>query len=871
MAKKKTQRRKTNSLLSPFSPSNLIYLKETLDKHRALFTKKRREFKELATQFSNEKDMHKHMLIQEKRRRQTVRSTYKQRFSDLKEHIWEVHGIPEFAPKEVKLLKNKAIVPSEKINRMEAIKERLVEEVRIINEIEATKQKPNFIRISEEQEKMLFSTNTATNVIAGAGSGKSTTLILRVILLHKHMDIPFDKITVCTFTVESRREFIDSLIARLRQFGQELSYNDARAVVRTFHSLAYEIHNKLGNKSRSLLFEFKSQKPADDDPYGVNIENLMQPQEGNAEQTNSEEVSEKLVLMVTLYKELYTENRSFRQVINKLFKYSLEGERRRALENKKDVSDKCDWIRGYEQTYIEYCSQYWQQRHSEILNRMSKYLVTSNETEKVILSDKTFHFQYHYHLPKTNAKICLSVKNKVLQKNKVTFGEKKQVASVVEYYRRIVLLNGSANYYLVDDIKTLLCFLSYEEFELERYVDTIPVPDFSYVCEGDLPAKSDNRIDSLLVSEFSKLIDFSYSIGKPLYALSEKQLNLFSNAGSKVTESDQLFLKLARFFHASWINRLKSKQLTTFDDVFHRFGTPSDIEYNKLDIRLLGKLQHLLIDEFQDISPLIAKFLNELKKQLHQNQIIQDGTLISVGDDNQSIYGWRGSSPQYILNYKSCFDLSHDEHPVKLESNYRCSSKVLNLGARVLAKLPESAKSDKKIKHARPDADTPLSCVELHPPIINKKNQSAINFELAAQLLEVEANKPEITPDNPIYLLCTTRRLTKKSSNQTWYAAIERLKKQEKIKVLTVHASKGLEAQTVFLVGDAVPPNRHPIRDVLCQIANIKGGYTRMQTEEKYRVAYVGVTRAKNKLFWFAESLESKNNLLASLFPKSIN
>ncbi|CAM4210216.1 UvrD-helicase domain-containing protein [Pseudoalteromonas ostreae] len=866
MAKKKTQRRKTNSLLSSFSPSNLIYLKETLDDHRSRFTIKRREFKELATQFKNEKDIHNHMLIEEKRRRQTVRSTYKQRFSDLKEHIWEVHGIPEFAPKEVKLLKNKAIVPSEKINRMEAIKEKFTEEVRLINEVEATKQKPNFIHISKEQEKMLFSTNTATNVIAGAGSGKSTTLILRVILLHKHMDIPFDKITVCTFTVESKREFIDSLITRLRQFGQELSYNDARAVVRTFHSLAYEIHNKLGNKSKSLLYDFKSQKPADDDSYGVNIENLMQPQEDN-----SEEVSEKLELMVRLYKELYTEKGLFRQAINKLFKSSLEVERQLALDNKECVGKICGWIRDYENTYIEFCSNYWQQRHPEILNRMSKYLVTSNQTEIVKISEKTFQFQYHYYLPKSNAKICLSVKNNTLRKSEYTFGEKKQAVSKVEYYRRIVLLDGSANYYLVDDINKLLCFLSDEEFELERYVDTIPVPDFSYVCEGDFPAKSDNRIDSLLVSEFSKLIDFSYSIGKPLYTLSAKQLNLFCNKGSKVTESDQLFLKLAYFFHKSWISRLESKQLTTFDDVFHRFGTPSDIEYNKLDIRLLGKLQHLLIDEFQDISPIIAKFLNELKKQLHQNQLIKDGTLMSVGDDNQSIYGWRGSSPQYILNYKSCFDLSHDEQAVKLESNYRCSSKVLNLGAKILDKLPKSAKSDKKIKHARPDADTPLSCVELHPPILKKKNKSAINFELATQLLQNEANKPEITPNNPIYLLCISRRLTKKKSSPTWYAAIERLKKQKKVKVLTVHASKGLEAQTVFFVGDAVPPNSHPIRDVLCQIANIKGGYTRMQTEEKYRVAYVGVTRAKNRLFWFAESLESKSNLLASLFPKNVN
>ncbi len=77
---------------------------------------------------------------------------------------------------------------------------------------------------------------------------------------------------------------------------------------------------------------------------------------------------------------------------------------------------------------------------------------------------------------------------------------------------------------------------------------------------------------------------------------------------------------------------------------------------------------HILIDEFQDINPLDLYLIKKLS-------ILNKSSLTVVGDDDQAIYEWRGSSPNFILKPDNFFDKKFEEYILNI--NYRSPSNIV--------------------------------------------------------------------------------------------------------------------------------------------------------------------------------------------------
>ncbi len=121
-------------------------------------------------------------------------------------------------------------------------------------------------------------------------------------------------------------------------------------------------------------------------------------------------------------------------------------------------------------------------------------------------------------------------------------------------------------------------------------------------------------------------------------------------------------------------DQLRILNAMDFDDLI--FNTVQLLEAHP-DIRdqYNYKFRHILVDEYQDTNPAQFRILKLLTEK-QQN-------LCVVGDDDQSIYAWRGADPAHILEFSRHFPQAHT---IALEQNYRSTSRILEAANSVIEK-----------------------------------------------------------------------------------------------------------------------------------------------------------------------------------------
>ncbi len=109
---------------------------------------------------------------------------------------------------------------------------------------------------------------------------------------------------------------------------------------------------------------------------------------------------------------------------------------------------------------------------------------------------------------------------------------------------------------------------------------------------------------------------------------------------------------------------------------------------------LRGRFDHVLVDEYQDTNPVQHQWLLLLCRE-HRN-------LTVVGDDDQSIYGWRGADVRHILDFDQVWNGANTH---RLEENYRSSGAILKLANAIIASNPH--RHEKVLQSTREMGATP--------------------------------------------------------------------------------------------------------------------------------------------------------------------
>jgi DNA helicase-2/ATP-dependent DNA helicase PcrA len=344
--------------------------------------------------------------------------------------------------------------------------------------------------------------------------------------------------------------------------------------------------------------------------------------------------------------------------------------------------------------------------------------------------------------------------------------------------------------------------------------------------------------------------------------------------------SQDLDRNLLHILKAELDNYKKAYSLKDYTDMIENF----------IVSELCPKYDVVFIDEAQDLSPIQWKMFDILKKNSKH--------VILAGDDDQAIYGWAGADVKRF-----------QQEPAKeivLPQSYRVPKMVQHIADNILSKIPDERRLEKKWKARDEDGSvqlvTSIEDVPLHEGkwlVLARYNDKLIKLKpvlrdmgiyfeyknrksYKTRLYDAIQNYTRWTNGSQLSISeCKDlfeyfdKQFPEKeermydlkefgySPTQQWFEVFEtepedslyirnmlqggeKLSKEARVKLSTIHSAKGGEADNVLLILD----NTKMIREAAEKSLD--------KEDEENRVWYVGVTRTKQNLYIMAAKKEAK-------------
>jgi DNA helicase-4 len=314
---------------------------------------------------------------------------------------------------------------------------------------------------------------------------------------------------------------------------------------------------------------------------------------------------------------------------------------------------------------------------------------------------------------------------------------------------------------------------------------------------------------------------------------------------------ERSFIQALVLFWQRFEQLLGEQGLLTFDAAFAQLSDRLNAGAPQLSAAALAPFSHLLIDEFQDISPQIVLWLNAVQRAL-----VRQGTAVSlmaIGDDWQSIYGWRGSSPELFIDFDKHFPgkgKANKSALLLLQNNYRSIEPIIRDGEAVLAGVSHKQAKTSNAVRATQTGDHGVKLV----------TQFELKTRLPELLAEIKTQCAHVANSNSRE---RTGVLLLSRSNASLQLVRGQLDKQLPVKACTIHGAKGLQAEVAIILDDCLPPTPHPLRDALYAYSGFfQNSYGQAMQDESLRLAYVAITRGVSRVLWYSNKAQGATQIL---------
>lgn len=300
------------------------------------------------------------------------------------------------------------------------------------------------------------------------------------------------------------------------------------------------------------------------------------------------------------------------------------------------------------------------------------------------------------------------------------------------------------------------------------------------------------------------------------------------------------FLEILRFLRIEFCKYLKNGKKVDLDSMIH--GPIEILKTNKF-----LSYKYIIVDEYQDISPARYNLLVELQRQ-------NNGYIMAYGDDWQSIYSFSGSNNKFFMEFGSKIP---DSREFYLKNTYRNSKQLIDASAKFVMQNP--CQKEKNINSNK----------SLDKPIVVLRYEHS-NMDNLLYTLEYIKKTEKNKTVQLLVLGRTNYAINSIIEVEEIYFDREDEEGREfykyegypniDIQFLTIHRSKGLEADYVFVtrVNEYDIPLQVEKNKKYVAVLNKFNEYSEEKEHEKYdsllsseerRLFYVALTRTKNIVF----------------------
>lgn len=657
--------------------------------------------------------------------------------------------------------------------------------------------KTDLSNLNDKQLEAVISENKRLLILAGAGSGKTKTLLQKIIYLTEQKEVSPSQILAITFTKNAANEMIDRLIIsadsggeyekilldkkRSKQEKDKERYNYQKKykwidglTVRTFHSFCYSVLRNYGVNEFDNKFKIIGDEKSDRD------------EDQTAQITAPETVFE-------VFHKLLIQRCEDTQYILSLKRYILDY-----------IIDKVH-INNANSNYIPKDGKYFTTLDGTKVRSKSEQFISDwfyRHSIKYVyepelnVTDFTFHPDFY--VPDANLYIEHISDKSYPIKNKEEQFEKGKLL-LIKTYESMTKDSALFNHTLDKIVKNRLSYNYHEKTNLI----------YNEEFNGYHDAIKDFLTQVIRITDMIKVEDISLNY-------------IYEKAKNDQHERIRIFYELAIPIINDYMEYCIDKSYLDFNDLISRTAL---LFKNHPDIanKYKTKFHYVLVDEFQDV--------NNLQVELIKLLLTDQTQLFCVGDDWQSIYGFRGSNVNYIIEFEKHFINSII---IKLNLNYRSTQNIVGASNEVIKK--NKFKIDKDIQASKKSE---------HKIVVYSGIDREDNIQFCVDKV-TELLNAGIANDDILFLY----RRSKMYSDYFTRFKTESIKIQGR----TIHASKGLEAKIVFIIGLKDGNGGFPdiwLEDRIFQI--IKQVNHDSLMEEERRLFYVAITRAKDKLFLITE------------------